>query len=213
MEGRTIEVVMERFEKAMADYKHSKSEFEGLESRIEEQKADLKKRMDKFKKLRDERTSKIELHFRKHLQHKKMEGRLHFTHPHTKTNTPGRLDMEVSIDAQSDEACKDVRQLSGGERSFTTFCLLLALGTIIEGPFRIMDEYDVFLDEVTRRVTLDQLCLYSKLPRQRGKQFIIVTPHKLDSVQTDNLVRINKMPDPVRTSAVGLQQQVLPFTR
>lgn len=211
MEGRTIEIVTERFEKAMADFRHSRSAQEDLKLRIQEQEADLKDRQVKFKLLRDERTTKIDAHFRKNLYAKHMEGKLHFTHPHHKNGIPGRLDMEVSIDAQSDEACKDVRQLSGGERSFTTFCLLLALGTIIEGPFRIMDEYDVFLDEVSRQVTLDQLCAYSKLARQRGKQFIIITPNKLDNVQTDNMVRINKMPDPVRTSASGLQQQVLPF--
>ena len=46
---------------------------------------------------------------------------------------------------------KDVRQLSGGERSYTTLCLLLALGHVIEAPFRLMDEYDVFLDEISRQ--------------------------------------------------------------
>ena len=37
---------------------------------------------------------------------------------------------------------EDVKQLSGGERSFATLCLLLALGHVIDTPFRILDEYD-----------------------------------------------------------------------
>jgi chromosome segregation ATPase len=77
-----------------------------------------------------------------------------------------------------------------------------------------MDEYDVFLDDVSRRVTLEQLQKYALLPAQRGRQFIIVTPHNLADVRTSNDVRIQKMQPPQRRqTAHGLQQAVLPFGR
>ena len=40
---------------------------------------------------------------------------------------------------------QDLKALSGGERSYTTIAFLLALGHSAESPFRIMDEFDVFM--------------------------------------------------------------------
>ena len=46
----------------------------------------------------------------------------------------------------------NTKTLSGGERSFTTLSLLLALGNVSDVPFAIFDEIDVFMDEVNRKV-------------------------------------------------------------
>lgn len=74
-----------------------------------------------------------------------------------------------------------------------------------------MDEYDVFLDEVSRKVTLDELQQYALDPRQRGRQLLIITPNSLNDVKTSNKVRIKRMAPPSRSSAHGMQQQVLDF--
>ena len=79
----------------------------------------------------------------------------------------------------------------------------------IESPFRLMDEYDVFLDEVSRQVTIDELRKYALTPQQRGRQFLIITPHNLNNVVTSDEVRIRRMQAPSRSSAHGLQQQTL----
>jgi chromosome segregation ATPase len=74
-----------------------------------------------------------------------------------------------------------------------------------------MDEYDVFLDEMARKMTLDQLQTYAFLPQQRNRQFIIISPHKLNDVKTNSHVKIIRMADPKRRAAHGLQQQTIDF--
>ncbi|RHY13795.1 hypothetical protein DYB36_007959 [Aphanomyces astaci] len=71
----------------------------------------------------------------------------------------------------------DMKQLSGGERSFTQVSLLMALGECIECPFRVMDEFDVFMDSINRTLTLKLLIETAKT--EATKQFIFVTPNDL----------------------------------
>jgi chromosome segregation ATPase len=72
---------------------------------------------------------------------------------------------------------QDARTLSGGERSFSTVSLLLALWEAMESPFRAMDEFDVYMDAVNRHITVE-LLLYAAR-QHKHRQFIFITPHDL----------------------------------
>jgi chromosome segregation ATPase len=74
-----------------------------------------------------------------------------------------------------------------------------------------MDEYDVFLDQMARKMTLDLLAKYAKDKEQRGRQFIIITPQDLRHMKTGPDVRIHKMPDPERIHTGVAQQQTLDY--
>ena len=67
------------------------------------------------------------------------------------------LGLIVQKDSNEASQTSDVKALSGGERSFTTLSLLLALGENLETPFRVMDEFDVFMDQVSRKVAMQEL--------------------------------------------------------
>lgn len=56
-----------------------------------------------------------------------------------------------------------------------------------------MDEYDVFLDEMSRKITLDAIMDYALRPEFRNIQFFILTPHTLKLV-TSKDIRIQSMP-------------------
>jgi structural maintenance of chromosomes protein 6 len=105
--------------------------------------------------------------------------------------------------------CNDMRQMSGGERSYTTLCLLMALGHVVECPFRLMDEYDVFLDQISREITLKEIQKYALGKEQKGRQFIVLTPQSLDSVVTTNEVRVHRIRSAERISARGPRQALI----
>lgn len=62
----------------------------------------------------------------------------------------------------------------GGEKSFTTVSFILALGEITENPFRAMDEFDVFMDSVNRRISMQSLIKFAY--QLNHVQFLFLTP-------------------------------------
>uniref|UniRef100_A0A8C0GA34 Structural maintenance of chromosomes protein 6 n=1 Tax=Chelonoidis abingdonii TaxID=106734 RepID=A0A8C0GA34_CHEAB len=93
-------------------------------------------------------------------------------------------------------ALNDMRSLSGGERSFSTVCFILSLWSIAESPFRCLDEFDVFMDMVNRRIAMDMMLKMAD--SQRHRQFILLTPQSMSSLPTSGLIRILRMQDPER---------------
>ncbi|CBI38669.3 unnamed protein product, partial [Vitis vinifera] len=67
--------------------------------------------------------------------------------------------------------------LSSGERSFSTLCFALALHEMTESPFRAMDEFDVFMDAVSRKISFVDFAL------AQGSQWIFITPHDISMVK------------------------------
>lgn len=49
---------------------------------------------------------------------------------------------------------RDLKGLSGGERSFVTAALVMSLWEVMEQPFRMMDEFDVFMDMMNRKASV-----------------------------------------------------------
>eukprot|EP00955_Chlamydomonas_euryale_P049643 354314-Chlamydomonas_euryale.AAC.23 len=75
----------------------------------------------------------------------------------------------------------DLRQLSGGERSYVTVSFLLAVGKHTESPFRCMDEFDVFMDAVNRRTATETLLEFAN--ENRILQNVFLTPQDIQAVE------------------------------
>jgi len=72
--------------------------------------------------------------------------------------------------------------MSGGERSYATLALTLALGENVESPFRAMDEFDVFMDAVNRKISMDALIEFARDPNNSDKQYLFITPQDINAV-------------------------------
>lgn len=126
---------------------------------------------------RVERT--IQLYFALFMSHRGHKGELRIDR---KQRT---ISIQVSVASQRKSngtyiLTEDLKSLSGGERSYTTLSFMLALGEALHVPFRIFDEFDVFMDEGNRHTAYQ--VIFDEAKSQRNRQFIFLTPLYLPSV-------------------------------
>jgi len=110
-----------------------------------------------------------------------------------------RKELTLSVEPDVTKASNAGRQtqtLSGGEKSFSTICLLLAIWEAMGSPIRCLDEFDVFMDSVNRATSMSMMIQAAR--RSVGRQFILITPQSMANVQIGGDVSVHRMSDPER---------------
>jgi chromosome segregation ATPase len=199
----SFEESYERYQRAKNLLESKNKQLEQIAENVEKLAKDLASRKKRWKTFRKHLVTMSQSTFDEILQLKGSAGDLDFNHDDKTLNLVVQKD---NTDASSQT--KDVKALSGGERSFVTLSLLLAIGERLETPFRVMDEFDVFLDPVSRKIAMDTLVEIAK--KMDHRQFILITPQDLSNITPDDKVKIFKLLPPARSNAVtGLTQQTL----
>uniref|UniRef100_A0A663EX77 Structural maintenance of chromosomes protein 6 n=1 Tax=Aquila chrysaetos chrysaetos TaxID=223781 RepID=A0A663EX77_AQUCH len=173
----------ERYEDANTKVKHLKKFIRLLEE-IMTQRFKIYRQFLRLLSLR------CKLYFDNLLRLRACSGKILFDH---KNET---LSITVQPREEDKAALNDVRSLSGGERSFSTVCFILSLWSITESPFRCLDEFDVYMDMVNRRIAMDMILKVAD--SQHHRQFILLTPQRMSSLPTCPRIRILRMQDPER---------------
>lgn len=109
------------------------------------------------------------------------------------------LEMTVQPSGDvKDGVGRQTKTLSGGEKSFSTICLLLALWDAMGSPLRCLDEFDVFMDSVNRDVSMKMII--QAAARSSGRQYILITPQAMNNKDVKSMrdVTVIKMTDPER---------------
>lgn len=160
---------MKEFNELQQKYKSIKREGHKIE--------DLEKRQKlSYDELRNEAQQQICKRFTRFLSQRKAEGSVAIDHDQRTVSLAVRMDFTSQIESSQ---VQNIKVLSGGEKSFVTLSLIMATAHIIESPFFIMDEFDVFMDEAIRVISLHSII---ETARQEQKQFIFITPHNLETV-------------------------------
>lgn len=98
----------------------------------------LQKRKKGFRTILQTTSKNIQTNFTVQLNARDYLGRLDFNH---KQNT---LTIVVNPDSKANAAAldieRDIRSLSGGEKSYSSVSLILALWNAMTPPFRVLDE-------------------------------------------------------------------------
>uniref|UniRef100_A0A8I3WLR4 Structural maintenance of chromosomes protein 6 n=1 Tax=Callithrix jacchus TaxID=9483 RepID=A0A8I3WLR4_CALJA len=191
-------------EEIMRQYQEARETYLDLDNKVRTLKKFIKllgeimtHRFKTYQQFRRCLTLRCKLYFDNLLSQRAYCGKMNFDH---KNET---LSISVQPGEGNKAAFNDMRALSGGERSFSTVCFILSLWSIAESPFRCLDEFDVYMDMVNRRIAMD--LILKMADSQRFRQFILLTPQSMSSLPSSKLIRILRMSDPERG------QTTLPF--
>lgn len=129
-----------------------------------------------------------------------MRTRINFSYLLTERNFRGRiefdhsektLDLKIEPDmTKKSDAGRQTKTLSGGEKSYSTICLLLSIWEAMGSPIRCLDEFDVFMDSVNRSQSMKLMIETAR--RAVGRQFVLITPQSMNSVERYDDVMIHR---------------------
>ncbi|KAL7719677.1 RecF/RecN/SMC N-terminal domain-containing protein [Entamoeba marina] len=184
-----INLLNREFEKKRDQLERLKTQLNSIDELSEQLARELSQRQKRYKSLLNKTSTKTLDLFNQYLREIGATGKLKLEHKRH------LLDVEVALTSLEKDS-RDSKTLSGGERSFSTVCLLLALWNVVDCPFRAMDEFDVYMDSAVRKKAIETLMKVTK--NLKNRQYIFVTPHNIDSVTQDDNVKVFLLKRPER---------------
>ena len=174
------ELVERKYREVRAFFNGLTQQIECLRDTVKYLDAMLRNRKKGFIELRGSICRRINIEFLLRLKTRNFRGELNFNH-HAN-------DLNIYVDPNCGDGGKemerrDMKTLSGGEKSYSTISLVLALWSQIHPPFRILDEFDVFMDNLNRRIALDHILNYAK--ENRKFQYMFLTPLSLENLKDE----------------------------
>ncbi|KAG7443126.1 P-loop containing nucleoside triphosphate hydrolase protein [Guyanagaster necrorhizus] len=195
--GATVDEMTVEVNKTRANLEVAENQLKQMVSLNKRLKTSLVARLNRWQEFRLHIAVRCKLVFQYNLSHRGYFGKVLFDHD------KGTLQLKVQTDdvaATQGSRDKDPRSLSGGEKSFSTICLLLSLWEAIGCPLRCLDEFDVFMDAVNRRISMKMMIETAN--QSDKKQYILITPQDMTSITAGQTVRVHRMLDPERNQGV-----------
>lgn len=91
--------------------------------------------------------------------------------------------LEIKLKMKNNSIAGKKGTLSGGERSYASICLLLSLWPSVCCSLKILDEFDVYMDNLNRRCALEMIVKYCN---KMSGQVILITPLDTDQFFNDS---------------------------
>lgn len=150
--GATDQQIFDRAAEAKARYATAVHETEHLDEMIGSLKHAISQRLSRWRSFQSQISARIRIQFNYLLSERGFRGKIDLRHKEKK----------VVIHIEPDETKRssggrDTKTLSGGEKSFSSICMLLSVWEAIGSPIRCLDEFDVFMDNVNRAISTNML--------------------------------------------------------
>ncbi|KAJ1029975.1 hypothetical protein NDA16_000888 [Ustilago loliicola] len=190
--GVTLERAAEELQKRERALNEAKEEVANMNEAERRLRSSLAVRYAKWNFFRRSIALRAKSNFARNLATRGYEGTLKFNHKAEK--------LSLAVDTQQDQAQRagtaganaasqtqrtaqqhSNKGMSGGERSFATACLLLSLWQAMSSPIRCLDEFDIFMDQVNRRVALQMIMNEARATPH--VQYIMITPQDMPDMK------------------------------
>ncbi|CAA3008732.1 structural maintenance of chromosomes 6B isoform X1 [Olea europaea subsp. europaea] len=181
----SIEDLRMLYQKKERKILRKRQNYQAFREKLEACQKALELRLSKFQRNATLLKRQLTWQFNGHLRRKGICGQIKVSYEEQTLS----IEVKMPQDASS-SSVRDTRGLSGGERSFSTLCFALALHEMTEAPFRAMDEFDVFMDAVSRKISLDAIVDFALA---QGSQWIFITPHDISMVKNDEKIKKQQM--------------------
>ena len=206
---KSLEAVTQEYQVARAQYVESKKQFEEVRQVVKklcEMQNQHEKQYGHFLRVA---TVAITGEFYRILRERNFDGQLVIDHNNQKIilhaapksesmeQGKGLVKKEKMMEGGGDRPGRDPRTFSGGEKSFSQIAFLLAVWKAMGCKVRGLDEFDVFMDEVNRKVSMK--LMIDAVKESSNVQTIFITPNNMADMNVqDEDVRIHLMADPRR---------------
>lgn len=150
--GATDQQIFDRATEARKRYQEVQEETILLDLLIASLKKSITRRLALWRQFQAQISARIRIQFNYLLSERGFRGKIDLNH----------IQRKVMIQIEPDETKKsasgrDTKTLSGGEKSFSSICMLLSVWEAIGSPIRCLDEFDVFMDNVNRAISTNML--------------------------------------------------------
>ncbi|KAI0517692.1 hypothetical protein F5B22DRAFT_94932 [Xylaria bambusicola] len=188
--GASEEQINTRATQATQEYRDAKEGVKNIRMTSDSLKKALMDRLAKYREFQRHVSAQARCNFGYLLSERGFRGQLLLDHRSRK------LEVIVEPDKTRENGRgRNTKTLSGGEKSFSSICLLLAIWDAMGSPLRCLDEFDVFMDNVNRAISTNMLIGAAR--RSVGKQFVLITPNAIEGrAKLDKDVKIIRLTDP-----------------
>ncbi|KAG2151338.1 P-loop containing nucleoside triphosphate hydrolase protein [Suillus clintonianus] len=194
--GATVEEMTIEVNNAKSVLDNAERDLRSLASLNNALKRSLVIRLTRWQEFRRHIALRCKVVFQYHLSNRGYYGKILFDHANQTLQLKVQTDDQMATQGRD----KDPRSLSGGEKSFSTICLLLSLWDAIGCPLRCLDEFDVFMDAVNRRISMKMMIDTANASDK--KQYILITPQDMGNIHVGQTVRVHRMSDPERGQGI-----------
>ncbi|KAK2053372.1 RecF/RecN/SMC N terminal domain-containing protein [Colletotrichum caudatum] len=170
--GASDEEIKERAARAEAAYEAAQQLFKGQQDEQAAGKLNLEDRLNRWRLFQRHISARARICFQYLLSERGFRGKLAIDHPQR------RLQLFVEPDeTRKGTGGRSTKTLSGGEKSFSSICMLLAIWEAMGSPLRCLDEFDVFMDNVNRTISTNMLVGLVIMAREVYFVTNLIAPH------------------------------------
>ena len=182
--NNTVEDIIVQYHNTLNFYHSLEKIHKKAEEQIEQAKISVNTRHEKMHEIQYSFQQMFGNMFSSFLSLKGYQGSAFFD------NKEKTLNLRVLLNIGSSHS--NIQNLSGGEKAYATIAMLMALWKLIESPFRALDEPDVFMDTMVRRITLNSIT-EEATEYHKFRQVILITPHSISEIPNKNNVHIIRL--------------------